>query len=297
MDKNFRVVRSEIGHLKIEPTPTDDELAQYYNEKYYTATDGRNQYAHGYTDDELLHKKIHALETIRLVPRPEAAHGHGTAFEVGVGEGFTLKELRDAGWQATGIDFTPDGLRAFNPEMEPFVTFGDAYALLDAAIAKGEAYDLVICNHVLEHVPDPADLLERMRRILKPGGVLRFVVPNDGSWLHDMVVESGDAPEHFFLAPPDHLHYFTREPLLKLIERTGYELIEMLGEFPIDLFLLHSGSNYVQDKSQGRSAHFARIRFENTLIERSVDEFIAFRRGCGAAGIGRSLVCYIRPRG
>src|SRR5690606_12459211 len=104
---------------------------------------------------ELFHKTIAAQETLRIVPGP------GRAFEVGVGEGFMLAELRKAGWDVTGIDFTADGLRAHNPDLLPLVRLGDAYALLDEAIAAGARYDLLVCNHVLEHVGDPEGLLTR----------------------------------------------------------------------------------------------------------------------------------------
>jgi hypothetical protein len=48
----------------------------------------------------------------------------------------------------------------------------------------------------------------------------------------------------------------------------------------------------MKDRSLGRAAHFARVRFETTLARRSMDELLAFRRGCAAAGVGRTIVVY-----
>lgn len=46
---------------------------------------------------------------------------------------------------------------------------------LDALPA--EAYDAIVCLDVLEHVPDPASLVEKLARCLKPGGILIVSAP------------------------------------------------------------------------------------------------------------------------
>jgi predicted SAM-dependent methyltransferase len=42
-----------------------------------------------------------------------------------------------------------------------------------------EEWDLIICNHVLEHVPDFKAALHELRRILKTNGILELTVPTD----------------------------------------------------------------------------------------------------------------------
>src|SRR5687768_6836791 len=43
--------------------------------------------------------------------------------------------------------------------------------------AANESFDAVICNHVLEHVPDDRRALREIRRVLKPGGWAILGVP------------------------------------------------------------------------------------------------------------------------
>lgn len=40
-------------------------------------------------------------------------------------------------------------------------------------------YDLVLCNHVIEHVPDDTAALAEMSRVLKPGGLAIITIPGD----------------------------------------------------------------------------------------------------------------------
>lgn len=43
-------------------------------------------------------------------------------------------------------------------------------------------FDLVICAHVLEHLPDPAEGLKEMVRVVKPGGTIVLVITCRGMW-------------------------------------------------------------------------------------------------------------------
>ena len=78
---------------------------------------------------------------------------------------------------------------------------GDAFELLDQAIARGDQYDLVICNNVLEHVADLPTLMGNCLALLAEGGEFHIEVPyehaptawqdpthvramNENSWLY-----------------------------------------------------------------------------------------------------------------
>lgn len=284
---HYKLVTHPLGYKSVEPMPSSDQLRKYYNDKYYDAKDGHNQYSHSYSKDELRHKLISAWEINHLLP------AKGRVLEVGVGEGFVLDELQKSGWEVKGIDFTADGLDAFHPHLKSDTLVGDAFSILREHESSGLGqFDLVICNHVLEHVIDPHELLQLMKPLLTDTGTCRITVPNDGSWLHELLISREAAEPDFYMAPPDHLHYFTRDSLIRIMNENGYEVRHVLGEYPIDLYLLNPSSNYMQDRSKGRDAHFARVTFETTLAELSIEYLIAFREGCASADIGRSLVIY-----
>ncbi|MDV6169088.1 methyltransferase domain-containing protein [Flavobacterium sp. DG1-102-2] len=44
---------------------------------------------------------------------------------------------------------------------------------------EANAYDLILCNHVLEHIPDDTKAMQELYRVLKPGGMGIFQIPQD----------------------------------------------------------------------------------------------------------------------
>ncbi|WP_040278416.1 class I SAM-dependent methyltransferase [Psychroserpens damuponensis] len=44
---------------------------------------------------------------------------------------------------------------------------------------EDNSYDIILCNHVLEHIPDDTKAMQELYRVMKPGGVGVFQIPQD----------------------------------------------------------------------------------------------------------------------
>lgn len=93
-----------------------------------------------------------------------------------------------------------------------------------ASFARLEVYegqaDIVTCFHALEHDEDPDAFIERLRRLLRPGGLLMIEVPNvDCVWTPWF----GRTCENWYL--PYHRLHFTREALGAVLGRGGFEAV------------------------------------------------------------------------
>jgi hypothetical protein len=74
-------------------------------------------------------------------------------------------------------------------------------------------------------------------------------VPNDFSELQEKLLEEQEITDRFWIALPDHLSYFTSKSLAATAEATGWCCQSVQGDFPIDLYLAHPGSNYISNRS------------------------------------------------
>jgi len=288
-----RLRRHPLGFLEAVDRPTPEELGAYYAETYYQA--GQGSFRRSYSDEE--------LHVIRLRVRQRAARaitllGHdrpGRLLDVGCGEGFVLAEFARIGWEVAGMDFSTAGVEAMNPEMADRVTQGDVFHLLGAAGASGRTYDLIWLGNVLEHVLDPVALLRALRRLVGPGGILVATVPNDGSAYQEALFEAGAVDRRFWIAIPDHMSYFTADTLRGAAGATGWDTLDILGDFPIDLYLAHPGSNYVVDPARGGDAHAARLRLEAVIGSVGIEAANRFYSALAGIGLGRNITAFLRP--
>jgi SAM-dependent methyltransferase len=93
----------------------------------------------------------------------------------GDGLGFDGAFLRRAGHQVTCFDVSPR-YKAFATGV--FVDAGvDVEWIDDDMHLDGRRFDVIVCLDVLEHVPEPWQLVERLNSLLSPGGLLVVHAP------------------------------------------------------------------------------------------------------------------------
>jgi SAM-dependent methyltransferase len=200
------------------------------------------------------------------------------------------------GWQVEGIDYSRAGVEAMNPAMAKRVEQGDFFSLLDRRIASGNTYDLVWLGNVLEHALDPVSLLVSLRQLVKPDGIVVVTVPNDGNAYQENLFATATIPDRFWIAIPDHLSYFTADSLRMIGEATGWSCLDILGDFPIDWFLSHEGSNYVVDRGRGPAAHRARLMLERMIGMAGAKAANRFYSALAEVGAGRNISAFLRPK-
>ncbi len=150
--------------------------------------------------------------TFPLPPNPKL-------LDVGCALGFMLREARTAGWEAVGVETSEFAARYAREYSGCEVHRGN----LQQIGFHSQSFDVVTLMDVIEHVPEPLDLVAEIRRVLRPNGVLFIVTPNFRSFFARLY-----GPNAYGIGPEEHLTYFERSTLFSLLQFTGYRNITCL---------------------------------------------------------------------
>ena len=161
--------------------------------------------------------------------------------DIGCGNLGYLRMVSQGGWQAFGCD--PDQkvvnnlFKGDNIELR----VGGSEAFLDDA----GTFDIVTLSHVIEHVHNPIEDLERIFQLLKPGGFFYLDTPNIASFGHSFWKKYWlglDAPRHLSLP--------TKNMLTETLKNLGFTNIEFVNRprvyqsFSVKSARLENGKNY-----------------------------------------------------
>jgi 2-polyprenyl-3-methyl-5-hydroxy-6-metoxy-1,4-benzoquinol methylase len=103
-----------------------------------------------------------------------------------------------------------------------------AGVLDEAFLAEQGGFDVVMSSDVLEHLAAPAELLQLMARALRPGGLLLISAPNVAHWtVRSNLLFGRFDYEATGIMDATHLRWFTRKTLANLIDRAGFDIVEM----------------------------------------------------------------------
>lgn len=152
--------------------------------------------------------------------------------DVGCGEGRFAAALAQVGAHVVGIDVAEEPLRRAR-ERHPGLELRRVGE--DEAWPFGESsFDLVWAGEVIEHVADTAAWLSELRRVLRSGGSLLLSTPETGRLELLLAALCGPAFARRFDPLGDHLRFYSRATLTRLIEDFGFHDVRVrsLGRLP-----------------------------------------------------------------
>lgn len=161
----FDLVRCRnCGFVYVDPRPTEEALRDFYKEYFLEGEENIEAWRHEFLP---LYREVR--------DRINKAYGkRGKILDIGCSFGFFLDVMRRDGWDVYGLDYSRV---AVDYAVRKMGLSGVYRGGIEDGFFPDETFDVVTSFYVLEHVLEPTDMLHRINRILKGGGLTVNRVP------------------------------------------------------------------------------------------------------------------------
>jgi SAM-dependent methyltransferase len=208
-DPPYKVVRcDDCSMVWVTPRFDDEALRAVYGEDYWQSDSPKTKGYSDYAKDADLYLKTFRRRH-RLVRR-YLPQGKARILDVGCAAGYFLRVMAEKGHEVRGVEVSEaiDSVPANKPGYD-----------------KG-SFDLVTMWDVIEHVPDPKQLLEEAKAMLRPDGHLILETQNVDSRFATLL---GLKWHHF--KHQEHIFHFNPDTVRRVLEQAGFEVVKLTSSF------------------------------------------------------------------
>lgn len=215
-DINLQTTKSKFQILKclscglMVTNPLPERISIHYPLSYY----GVQQSIENFLNRGIQYES--QIEKYTLVARIQSP---GKLIDIGCGFGGFLKVAEEYGWECIGVEIS-EGVAALGMKrLRVNILVADFLCvdLCKEELCRG--FDLCTMWHSLEHISNPRRALERVFRLLKPGGGVVIAVPNPQSFQAKIFKQRW---VHWDI--PRHLYHFSPVVLTTFLKKIGFKV-------------------------------------------------------------------------
>ncbi len=206
------------GLVYVTPRLTGQALHDVYDESYWRSKNPKQRGYADYASESKLYLKTFQ-KRMALVSRwlPERAR----ILDVGCAAGYFLRIAREHGHDVHGVELSAaiavEAQKALGEDRVHVGTLDDAVAAMDY---RPRSFDMVTLWDVIEHLPEPQAVLDRIRELLKPGGRLLLETQNVASRWARLLGRRWHHYKH-----DEHLYHFDPQTIRRLLEERGFRVL------------------------------------------------------------------------
>ncbi len=197
------------------PLPTIEQMRNYVDKEYSAG---------------VYREYVRAADLKRLTFRDRARaikkrYGTGRLLDVGASCGYFIDAALDEGFDAYGVELSPEAVRSASGRARERLTVGDVNQL----IAKStEPFDIITAFDIVEHTLDPHRFLQNLVSVSHAGTALVMSTPDTRHFISRIMRHSWP-----MLQPHQHTVLFSRESLRTLLEKCQFYDIEIISAFKV----------------------------------------------------------------
>lgn len=210
--------------VALDPRPSEEDLHTIYPPHYYAFDVNLNKDPRSTSTERFTQRLFRSIRLANIKNNVlRHAHPEGDrplrVLDVGCGVGSQLDNIREVQPTAEtwGVDFGADAVAKAAARGHRTV----AARFEDADLPEGY-FDIVYALHVIEHVGEPDEFVERALTLLRPGGVLVLATPNIDCWDFWLLKRRHWGGYH----TPRHWYLFNRKSFEVLGRRLGLPVVD-----------------------------------------------------------------------
>jgi 2-polyprenyl-3-methyl-5-hydroxy-6-metoxy-1,4-benzoquinol methylase len=212
------LICKKCGLVITSPRIASESLPEYYDKFYHVLN-----YGHLHVHDQHALFRLWQGNKIYRMIKPFLADAKElSVLEIGAGTGNVLTEFtaeaekEDVKVSAVGTEYSTDCIEECR-QAGINIIYGD----LDTMVNEGGTYDVLILSHVFEHFTDLTAELEKVKKLLKPQGVLYIEVPGLCN-VGNIATYNFDFLEYLIHA---HMYNFNKTALTAVLAESGFECL------------------------------------------------------------------------
>ena len=206
----YKIVKCKsCGLLYLNPQPADQAIIEAYAPDYYSAGWGKDA-----TENKFRLKEVERFKK------------GAKLLDVGCGLGVFLQLAKQNGWQVSGTELSEFAAKHANEKLNIECFLGS----LENLGLPPSSYDVITFWHVIEHMRHPLETLQRAHNLLTKKGMIFLATPNDNfcgmrNKEHRAIVNRN------LVEKERHLYFFTPRLLKKMMEKAGFEVVDITVDF------------------------------------------------------------------
>lgn len=192
---------------------TNEEIKRLYSADYYHG----EEYADYVSDKKIIQNNL--KKRIKRIKKDFPSGGD--LFEIGCAYGFFLEIAKEYFGSTEGIDISDDAVDYAREYLKQNAHAGDFLTF-----KSDRKYDIVCMWDTIEHLEHPDLYVEKVKELLKKGGLLCITTGDIGS-LNARIRGRKWRQIH----PPTHLHYFSKKTLKLMLIKRGFQVVDISYPF------------------------------------------------------------------
>ena len=243
--QNFRscedfTVSHEMFHVKrcsnctlgiTTPRPDNNKLGDYYRSNEYISHSGKSSGGIG-----IIYRIVRSFALYDKLSKIQKFKRSGSILDFGCGTGEFLKTMKNAKWNIQGLEVS-------HPARQKAEKLTGKKIIQSLDEISSSQFDVITAWHVIEHVPDLTQTIQKLKMALKKDGVLFIAVPN-------YVSPDAEKYQNFWAGfdVPRHLWHFSKQSMATLFESASLKLLDIVP-MKLDAYYVSMLSEKYQNKN------------------------------------------------